>query len=109
MTLGEQRRKAHLGVLLGLHVDLERHHPAQLRDEGIRPVYRRPTCILNGNCSPAASGPAKSLRGCCVPRRRMHQNALFSELLRAKRLEFFSAGLTEVTQNIDGIAVDHLL
>ena len=32
-----------------------------------------------------------------------------SELLRAKRLEFFSAGLTEVTQNIDGIAVDHLL
>jgi hypothetical protein len=34
---------------------------------------------------------------------------LVSELLRAKRLEFFSAGLTEVTQNIDGIAVDHLL
>jgi hypothetical protein len=34
---------------------------------------------------------------------------LVSELLRAKQLEFFSAGLTEVTQNIDGIAVDHLL
>jgi hypothetical protein len=68
------------------------------------------TCILNGNCSHGRfrSCEKSSRFLCCVPGRACTR-VLVSELLRAKRLEFFSAGLTEVTQNIDGIAVDHLL